>query len=976
MASTIPKEERHPRPWLLAGYFGHGNAGDEAILAEVVNAIRRRTPLRRLMAVSFDPGGTGAALGVRCVDPRDIPALVAAVRESSAVVLCGGGLFQDYWDSDVDAFLTAEQGGLLGYLAYPVLASLLGRPFLIHAAGVGPLRTEEGRQQTRLAFSLASHATIRDEASREWLRTSGFVASDSLEIVADPGFAVDASPPRAITALANRLGLPSPRDTVAVALRPWPFGPDPWTWECAAAKALGAVASRHGLHVVLLPFQVDPEGPDEDISLQRRVAGTISCADRVHVVGERLSPSDLAGWLAASRAVLAMRMHAALWALAGGAPTVALAYDPKVTSLLRDAGATDGLLLPDSWNQASIESAIERALDRPGPGPQAWGSRMKRRALADLDRLFTRIEEASVERTPEQQYFSSLFVSKVLSAIALRDSLASTTAQLEAAWGETATHRGWIDGLNSALTAAREDSLKQREANRILLDEVQEARLRAEEAQCQRDVAHGARANAEAEAMRIREHRDLALRERDEALRRLAELEGTLGYRALSRFWRLLRRLLPEGSGRHRLYRRLRDAAERVVPPTRTLPAPVSAAWTSSGDAPVAADRQPSEDPWQALVEVDDRSRDRDSPAVVLLSAVWLLESEGQRPTQLALEIARRGGPVGFCYWRWWPHEWAVQDRLDSGIAQIPIDMVLANPERLARIFAGHRRRIAIVAFPHPAFFELVAALHAAGWIVVYDVLDDWEEFHRVGQAVWYDEPFERHILLGADAVFAVNDALAARVRTLGREDVAVVGNGLKTGIEAISEERPLPRGEVTVGYFGYLAGAWFDWALVAASARLRPAWRFYLIGYGGAPEGADLPANVVLLGKQPQSSLAAFAANWDVGIIPFKPDRLAVGADPIKTYEYLAMGLPVVVTGVHPPPGAEALVQRVDGAAAFVDGIAAAAVTARDPHAVATRRAYASTCSWSQRLDALFAALERGDQRVGEKRALAGAAP
>ena len=91
------------------------------------------------------------------------------------------------------------------------------------------------------------------------------------------------------------------------------------------------------------------------------------------------------------------------------------------------------------------------------------------------------------------------------------------------------------------------------------------------------------------------------------------------------------------------------------------------------------------------------------------------------------------------------------------------------------------------------------------------------------------------------------------RLRELGRDAVAVVGNGFRPGLEEVFSPRPLARGEVTAGYFGYLAGAWFDWALLAAAARQRPDWRFYLIGYGGSPAEITLPENVVLLGKQAQ---------------------------------------------------------------------------------------------------------------------------
>src|SRR6185503_13848232 len=144
-----------------------------------------------------------------------------------------------------------------------------------------------------------------------------------------------------------------------------------------------------------------------------------------------------------------------------------------------------------------------------------------------------------------------------------------------------------------------------------------------------------------------------------------------------------------------------------------------------------------------------------------------------------------------------------------------------------------------------------------------------------------------------------------------------------------------------------------------------------YLIGYGGSPAEVTLPDNVRLLGKQPQSDLAAFAAHWDVAVVPFKDERLAAGADPIKTYEYLAMGLPVVVTGVHAPAGAEKLVRRAAGIEPFVDALAAAA--SERERDVAARQAFAAACGWEGRLDALLAAVAAGKQRVAEKLALAG---
>jgi glycosyltransferase involved in cell wall biosynthesis len=360
----------------------------------------------------------------------------------------------------------------------------------------------------------------------------------------------------------------------------------------------------------------------------------------------------------------------------------------------------------------------------------------------------------------------------------------------------------------------------------------------------------------------------------------------------------------------------------------------------------------------------------RASMVVVILASTELILSEGQRSTNLALEFSQRGIPCVFGYWRWKSDEWAVQDRLEDGILQMPVDVLASWPEMVFRAF-GCKEKLLLIEFPHPSFFKLLAEAHASGWKVIYDVVDDWGEFQRVGQAIWYEPPFEKHLLHSADAVTAVNRILADRLRMLGREEIEILPNGLAEGVEKIDQERRLDRGDVTVGYFGYLAGSWFDWKLVASAAESKPNWKFYLIGYGGQPEGVKLLDNIILLGKKPRTELASYAANWDVAIVPFKAEQLAAGADPIKVYEYLAMGLPVVVTGIYPPPGAEDFVFRVEGERDFIQALEKASKIREEK--VDQRRAFAEMCSWSNRVDELLMMVKEGKQRLGEKEALFG---
>lgn len=96
------------------------------------------------------------------------------------------------------------------------------------------------------------------------------------------------------------------------------------------------------------------------------------------------------------------------------------------------------------------------------------------------------------------------------------------------------------------------------------------------------------------------------------------------------------------------------------------------------------------------------------------------------------------------------------------------------------------------------------------------------------------------------------------------------------------------------LGYFGHLTEAWFDWPLIAQAAMLRPDWVFEFIGFG-APKELVLPQNVTIKDAVPQLELPSLSEAWDIGMIPFRPSPLSRAVDPIKVYDYQALGLPTL---------------------------------------------------------------------------------
>jgi polysaccharide pyruvyl transferase CsaB len=472
-----------------------------------------------------------------------------------------------------------------------------------------------------------------------------------------------------------------------------------------------------------------------------------------------------------------------------------------------------------------------------------------------------------------------------------------------------------------------------------------EARARAEEIErLTRWMAQQGEAIARLEAQ-VAEH----ARQRDELGRQLTSLRQTLGVRILSKYWSWVRRALPPGTRRRRAAASLR----RLVFGKRGVTLPGSGANGRGATPPPA----PME--LQAFLQ-----RDRGSTpphAALILSPTLLDLDEGQRSTHLACELARRGVPVVFGYWRWRADERRPQDMVERGIFQIPLDELVAEPTPVLDAF-GASRRFLLVEFPHPSFFGLAAAARGRGWATIYDVVDDWKEFHKVGHAPWYDEDFEIHLLATADALVAVSPRLVEKAKALAARTPELIANGVDEEIARVENARTLERGSVTLGYFGHLTRAWFDWDLILDVARARADWRIHLIGYGD--ELPHHPENVILHGKVPRRELASYAANWDAAVIPFKASPLAASSDPIKLYEYLALGLPVLVAGAVPPLGTEGMAARVAGPEELI--AEASRMALLGPEEAARRRQFASKCLWTNRLEQLLALLERRGQRLG----------
>lgn len=218
-----------------------------------------------------------------------------------------------------------------------------------------------------------------------------------------------------------------------------------------------------------------------------------------------------------------------------------------------------------------------------------------------------------------------------------------------------------------------------------------------------------------------------------------------------------------------------------------------------------------------------------------------------------------------------------------------------------------------------------------------------------------------------ADLVLASAPALAKRMRTLSDHvlyapnvaDTALFATALEDG-PVDSALDPLPRPRLV--FQGAIVATKLDLSLLAEVAHLRSEWSIVLVGPRGAgdPSG-DLSAleqtpNIHFAGPRDATALPAVLRGADVGLIPYAINDLTRSVFPMKVYEYLGAGLPVLATPLPALQGVEA----IDIASDAAELVAAVEheLTLDNPVRRQERSAAAASHSWPERIKEIEAAL------------------
>ncbi|WP_404443949.1 glycosyltransferase [Microbacterium marinum] len=228
------------------------------------------------------------------------------------------------------------------------------------------------------------------------------------------------------------------------------------------------------------------------------------------------------------------------------------------------------------------------------------------------------------------------------------------------------------------------------------------------------------------------------------------------------------------------------------------------------------------------------------------------------------------------------------------------------------------------------------------GWRTLYDITDDWLAADRADTHRARISEAEHWLLSHSRTVVACSAELVRR-KSAGRPSdmppIALIPNAVDVAAYCSPQPRPsdLPTERVAL-YAGTLHSDRLDVPLCVETAhRVRGSGTLVLIGPNAltGPDTAALrAAGARLLGARPHEELIGYLQHADVLLVPHLVNDFTESLDPIKLYEYLAVGRPIVSTPVAGFRDTSIPALRCAAPASFAEAVVAQWARSAEHHA------------------------------------------
>ena len=299
--------------FLISGYYGYKNSGDDALLLAMTNELKKRKSDIRIAVLSANPKETQRTYKVDSFYRFNPFKLFKSIKKSNVLLSGGGSLIQDETSSKS-----------LWYYAYILkCAKKYGLKVMQIANGIGPVNKEKNRKfASEVINSCVDVITLREENSLKELenmniRTKTFITSD-------PAMILEGSSTSDVKNIFEKENIQLDK-YVCISVRNWKKIPR--DFEKKVAEIADYIYEIHHLQIVFVPMQYPI-----DVSISEKIRKNMK--NPSYIIKKRTSIEDMIGIIREAEMIMAMRLHTLIYGMSMNTPVVAIKYDPKVESFM------------------------------------------------------------------------------------------------------------------------------------------------------------------------------------------------------------------------------------------------------------------------------------------------------------------------------------------------------------------------------------------------------------------------------------------------------------------------------------------------------------------------------------------------------------------------------------------------------------------------------------------------------------------
>ena len=332
---------------VICGAYGHGNAGDDAILEAIVRELRGIEPDMRITVLSRSPAETSAKYGINAVHTFDFRGFFRELKTARLYINGGGSLIQD----------VTSRRSLWYYLFSIFCAKKSGCLVSMYGCGIGPVSRRPSVHLVKWVLNgNVDLITLREDHSLEELARFG-VTQPRIVLSSDPALSLTPASESETSAKMVAETLDSNGKYICFSLRPWKG----FTDEKAGffAEAADYAYEKHGLRAVFIPINHRSDSDAAD-----RVASRMKTP--YTIIREPMDAPLCMGVLSRMSTVVAMRLHALIFAASGGVPIIGVDYDPKVTAFMKYIGRETSCLPFGDIDSDKLHELIDASIAHTG----------------------------------------------------------------------------------------------------------------------------------------------------------------------------------------------------------------------------------------------------------------------------------------------------------------------------------------------------------------------------------------------------------------------------------------------------------------------------------------------------------------------------------------------------------------------------------------------------------------------------------